>query len=355
MSVLVVGAGLAGLYAALLLTYRRRQVIVFGTLGGKVRTFRKTPSPLELGPSIFHTGQQHMCKLIQVCQLTPRLIAGPPSPLDKVKALPGRTVAEVLPLSRPDMFEIEDMGYEAWFQSNRLVRRICAIEEGWDTLVTRLVALLKKRGVQFVPHLARKVTVDETGVTVSTDRGAHTGTEAILAISLEHVASLHLDVPSFSHAYVATLHPTRTVPSIRIYVELTSPVPDHVLRDPLFDVHSSFVWCIKVSSTVLLLCYTDGDMAQARANPAQAFVDECIKQVSDAVHHPLHYKRIISKFWPDAITIHHGHGQVKEELYETGHIICPRLYQTYVPNRLHQAWVESHLMQSARCVDSITL
>lgn len=359
---LIVGAGLSGLYTAFQLIDHMPVIIIDTHVGGKVETVNMCSGTVELGPSIIHSNQTHIMTLAKACNMKLHLIrTAEPDCLTCTSPVESHlTVREALgDLTDPDQFEVEHMSYNIWRLATQLVGDIYTMPEGWATFIERLCALLVQRGVQFVTDRVRKVCAgaqsaaqgaqSAEGVTVICESGlVLPGTNVALCISLEDIAPLTLDVPCFSKAYVAVKHTALTLPSIRVYVELSEPVE----LDQVFDADSLFVWCIPVGPKILLLCYTDGDEAAKRA-PCQAqhnlkdFVASCMTQLEQRVGPLPAVTKIVAKYWPAAVTILHGHGNVEPALYDRMHRIYDHVYQTYVPHPLHQAWAEAHLIQAA--------
>jgi hypothetical protein len=359
MSVIIVGSGPSGLYAALLLIQKGFKVCILekqSIPSGKARTAYTPHGQYEYGPQVWHSHQHHFSTLVRQFHTHFKLVRNCPSEhlssLPAMKSIePEAQVKDVLKINDLRIGdEIADMNYYAWKRGYLRERsaQLRILPNGWQTLFNEISEYLVTNNVQI--HFEckiKKVKQTDHGV----DLFAHDGsvfhaTNIILATSLENMPQLDLGedgLPCFFDA----LKVARVKPTLRVYVEFTKSLPSNFPHD-IFDPKSTFRWCIKINDFTLLICYVDGKQALRRfgVNKKQ-FIFKCLKEL----HLDLPIKHWHFSDWMHAFTLFVK--PLSKIASSRMHQISLNIFQTFLPAPSEQAWTEGHLTQAWKCANDI--
>ncbi len=359
MRIVIVGAGLSGLYAAMLLSKLAVTVYIFekqAKVGGKARTMWTSHGPWEMGPSVFHTGQANIMHIIRKLQIPYKEITNCPNEnipdLPNIHSVPdGTAVKYVLDIHQlRSGNEISDMNYRDWKAGYdcEIKAQLCMFPNGWEDL-----------GAQMAHYISRQPNIHlflDTQVTHIKQHLSHVSVHVgnkkmranylILATSLEHIPPLDAQLSS---VFTNTFRNARTKPTLRVYVEFRQRLPKNFPND-IFEPRSTFRWCIKIDPYSLLLSYVDGIEAQRRFSSNHTrFVQQCLIELNLGTLLSK-VKKIHFADWSRAFTYFEARPILSKETKTHMHLVSTNISQTFLPFPEEQAWVEGHLHQALRCV-----
>lgn len=366
--IVIVGAGLSGLYLGHLLRRLGREFVILekdDKVGGRVDDRRWRRRVLAAGAGIFHSNQKHMTYLMDAFGVERASTrggrtfydfsglptaeaeaagAGEAGELPPLRPVRGdRRVRDVVPEAyrRYDSAfdECADMNYNDWLASRRGTGEVFVARLG--DLVAALRAELKSH--IRTGHKVQSIRRTSDGL-VELDfickplRMRMKFEACVLTCSRKESTRIRFEGAELDARVRLARSLTRTCASLRVY---TWSRRLHGLEHDYFVSDKPYRFAIKVDDHVLMASYTDERRARALMRLPETELREQLEdqlgvQVDDMVVYP----------WRDAYTILEY--TASNRLLNGIHKLTDGVYQTFVPHRLDQAWAESHLVQAAK-------
>jgi hypothetical protein len=245
-------------------------------------------------------------------------------------------VPEQYSLYDPSFDEYADMNYNNWLDTKQGTGEVFIAR--LEFLVLQLQKLLRKSiragctvkevhaGHVVVQKGEKEVIVPFSSCVVATSRK-------------EAEEIVFKEVPVRTRVRLA-LSVSKTCSSQRTYTY--SKQPHGIAYDYLVS-NRPYRFAIKIDDHVLMATYTDEKRAdEAMKKSPRRLQKELQKQLGIPIDDLIQFP------WKDAYTITHYNANSK--LLAGIHRLSPTTYQTFVPNALEQAWIETHLLQAARVV-----
>lgn len=347
--ILIIGAGIAGLYAGYLLKKKGiNDFMIFEKnkrVGGKIVTlYASNKTPIELGPSIVHSNQDNIMgllrefdlHLVQTSNIHPfydniTYQEYDHKPIDGVKCVKD-VINEKEQIQLETFDEVKYMDYNTWVESQNIMGTVYYVEEGLKHLPNRMYSFLKD-------HIKLEYSVDKIGNNgeVHYNGKIQKFDKIIIATSIED--SIIEEINTMANSY----------PTVRVYIEFNE-LPDIFEKYDSVTSNKSFRWAIKINEKIVLISYVDGD----RAN---YFIKKTDKEIINEICKDLKIdKKTIKKYWiakwKDAFTVIpcFKMNKLKNDYYKINEII----YQSCVPYIYEQAWMEGHLIQIKEIINYLT-
>jgi protoporphyrinogen oxidase len=365
-TIIIIGAGFAGLFTALLLKLKSPQINVIiieknKNAGGKVATEKiDKETYVDLGPSVFHTNQANMMFLIdrydlETIKLEKDIVEKFVS-IKNCKTNVNKKVNQVIDTSRLRTGdEIAQMDYSAWVANFVLaddadVRRL---KHGYKELINCMKKELLESKVNFVFNVS--VTsiqrMENTDVIINTYEKAlpFVAKNIIVCTSIE-------DIPRFSNilfndSFFEIVKNSFSESTLRIVVQLNKALPENFARDH-FDHYSSFRWALRgPREDILILCYVDGNQARNRFTEdekiREIFIRNCLNELN------LFNFNVVKTFWAEWPTAFTVIGASNDKQYNEMHVISNNIFTTCLPAASMQAWIEGGFISAVKCIESI--
>lgn len=353
---IVVGGGIGGLYCGYRLLQAGKPFFILeksNRVGGRIHTTRTSESRVvELGAGVVASNQTLIMNLIQELNVditklyTSSGAKDLPLPTSKTKYWPVRRVlTRVQKRMTKDYDEVADMLYQDYYQREKRTKTIYKFNDGFESLIHRLHQILSPNIITHC-HVNKIDTIQQKVYAKRWNQSVvFSYQDVVLALDLEPAKKLKIVTPNPSKWSYLLYEVAQTLPTQMIIADFFTYPKSLSLHQEMVS-QKSFRWYFRTGPTTAVLSYTDGKRTQRLRRYGEAEMIRRIYQDLDIDAQQIKQQWI--SYWPHAFQV----------------IVNPRpfsvkidrhVYQSFIPHRYYQAWVEGTLRQIDRIVKCLLL
>jgi heterodisulfide reductase subunit A-like polyferredoxin len=333
--ILIIGAGISGLFTGYTLSKKGLdfKIVEKSRIGGKIKSGKYDNSIIEYGPSVFHSNQKNIIDLCTELGIELKESSGSFYSFTKlidlkhIKPRKGYVKDHLTPENCSVYYENEYALFNDFINGVHNEGKYMYPVGGFENIVNKLKTILKNNIID------GKVTSVKEGGYVSlihnNKRIDLKCSNVICCVTMKQLYKIiKFSIPKDI---------TKTMSSVRVYALFDKNLSD---INPVFKNKVIYYplggLCIKLSETVLLLCYTDGD------NTNRIDIKKCLyffglqRNVIE----------ILNIYYNDAYDL------ITSKI-DLPIMIGENIYQTAFPDRHNQAWLEGNLIQCNKVVKKI--
>jgi hypothetical protein len=332
--ILIIGAGISGLFTGYSLLKKGIdfRIVEKGTIGGKIKTERYGDTNVEFGPSVIHSNQKNIVNLCRELNINLKESSGSFysfTELLDLKKLPSGKRGQVRDYLTPEncsvYYETEYALFDDFIKGVKTEGKYLYPEGGFEDIVNRLRSILKHNIFKGAINSVSDHCI--VSMIVNDKRIVKRYTSIICCISMRQLYKIvKFSIPK---------NITKTMSSVRVYARFDKNLSEinHVFENKVIYYPYGGL-CIKMSHTVLMLSYTDGD------NTNRIEIEKCLRFFG--LENNLVDFLIV--YYKDAYDLVTSRTDLPVKIGQN-------IFQSSFPDRYNQAWLEGNLIQCNKIIE----